>query len=91
MITDQLSALEKTSENLPPMSFYFSCLNLEFQNHPLEEELFEHYFALSAKVKDLDISRSHASLDALSLEIYDELLLKRNELMDEDLKSKKCQ
>lgn len=49
---------------------------MEFQNHPFEEELFEHYLVLSAKVKDLDISESHAALDALSLEIYDELDLK---------------
>lgn len=42
------------------------------------EALFEHYLELRQKVEEIDLTKSYDSLDALSLEIYNELMNKKS-------------
>lgn len=41
------------------------------------EALFEHYLELRQKVEAIDLTTSYESLDSLSLEIYDELMIRK--------------
>lgn len=46
---------------------------MEFEDNEQNEEIYEHYLNLTKKAAEIDITISHAPLDALALEIYIDL------------------